>query len=182
MFAFLYGACVYGWFIFRKVENVTQAELWGLKEVNKKNLKEILVRWVICSIFILLFTYYFDPDRFLYLVLNKPEIIPTIMIGYPIASALPQEFIFCTFFFARYRTLFTSDRAIVLASAVVFAYAHVLYINPIAPTFSLFGGLIFAYTYLKTKSLALVTIEHGLYGNTLFLSGLGWYFFHGSVS
>ncbi len=68
-----------------------------------------------------------------------------------------------------------------IASAVMFAYAHLLYINPVAPTLSLLGGLIFASTYLKTKSLALVTIEHGLYGNVLFLIGLGYYFYGGNV-
>ena len=40
---------------------------------------------------------------------------------------------------------------------------------------------IFASTYSKTKSLALVTIEHGLYGISLFLIGLGWYFYGGAV-
>jgi len=41
-----------------------------------------------------------------------------------------------------------------VVNAVVFAYAHLLYINPVAPTLSLLGGLIFASTYLKTQSLA----------------------------
>ena len=107
------------------------------------------------------------------------------MIGlvtfYPVFSALPQEFIFCSFFFARYAPFFGTGRGMVLASAVIFAYAHVLYINPIAPVMSLLGGLIFAQTYWKSKSLALVTIEHSLYGISLFFSGLGWYFYSGNV-
>nr|MBI1228778.1 CPBP family intramembrane metalloprotease [Cytophagales bacterium] len=181
MFLFLWSICIYGWIIFRRTEKISQSELWRLDALNFKNLSLVFIRWIICSIFIIIFTYFFDPERLFYLVKNRPEIIPSIMIGYPIASALPQEFIFCTFFFARYRVFFQSDKAIVLASAIVFAYAHVLYINPIAPIFSFFGGLIFAHTYLKTKSLALVTIEHGLYGNALFVIGLGWYFFHGYV-
>jgi len=70
----------------------------------------------------------------------------------------------------------------ILASALVFAFAHVLYINWIAPLLSFIAGIIFATTYAKTKSLALVTIEHGLYGNALFLVGLGWYFYGGAVA
>lgn len=69
----------------------------------------------------------------------------------------------------------------IIASAITFAYVHMLYINPIAPILSFVGGIIFAQTYYKHRSLALVTIEHGLYGNFLFLLGLGWYFYSGSV-
>lgn len=107
--------------------------------------------------------------------------IPFLMVLYPLISALPQEFIFCSFFFRRYEPFFGKAKLMIIASAIIFAYAHVLYINPIAPTLSFIGGLIFAYDYAKHKSLALVTIEHGLYGNALFLIGLGWYFYSGSV-
>lgn len=69
----------------------------------------------------------------------------------------------------------------VIMSAIVFAYAHMLFINPIAPTFSFVAGLLFAVTYLKTKSLALVTVEHALYGNAIFVIGLGYYFYSGAV-
>jgi membrane protease YdiL (CAAX protease family) len=103
------------------------------------------------------------------------------LVLYPVLSALPQEFIFCTFFFWRYADFFKSERAMILASAVVFAYAHVLFINWVAPVLGFIAGLIFARTYAQSRSLALVTIEHGLYGNAVFLIGLGWYFFHGAV-
>jgi len=35
------------------------------------------------------------------------------------------------------------------------------------------GGVLFAYTYQKTKSTALVAIEHAVYGNWLFTVGMG---------
>jgi uncharacterized protein len=100
---------------------------------------------------------------------------------YPILSALPQEIIFCSFFFKRYEPFFKSDRAMIIASALIFAYAHVLFINWIAPFLSLIAGFIFAGTFARTRSLALVTIEHGLYGNFIFFVGLGWYFYGGAV-
>ena len=103
------------------------------------------------------------------------------MLAYPVLSAVPQEFIFCSFFFARFATLFPSTKVMIAVSAIVFAYAHILYINPVAPTLSLIGGYIFASTYAKYKSLALISIEHALYGNALFTVGLGWYFFGGAV-
>ena len=113
---------------------------------------------------------------------ERPEILPYILVLYPILSAIPQEFIFCTFFFERYRRFFGDNWTMLLMSALVFAYAHVLYINWVAPVLGFCAGLIFAYTYLKTRSLALVSIEHALYGNMLFTTGLGWFFWGGSVA
>lgn len=69
----------------------------------------------------------------------------------------------------------------VIASAIVFAFAHVLFVNWIAPVFGFIAGLIFAQTYAKTKSLSLVTIEHGLYGSGIFIIGLGYYFYSGAL-
>ena len=42
------------------------------------------------------------------------------------------------------------------------------------------GGLMFANTYRRTNSLFLVSLEHALYGNTLFFIGLGWFFWGGA--
>jgi membrane protease YdiL (CAAX protease family) len=141
-----------------------------------------LLRWLLASAGIIAFTALYDPARLFGLFYNAPDIIPRILVLYPILSALPQELIFCSFFFFRYADFFHKPGMMVLASALVFAYAHMLFINPIAPTLGFIAGLIFADTYQKTKSLALVTIEHGLYGNVLFLSGLGWYFYHGAIA
>ena len=140
------------------------------------------MRWVLASIGMIGFLYFYDPARMFYLPLQKPEIIPFFLFAYPVISAFPQEFIFCSFFFNRYERYFGNGKAMIWASAITFAYAHILYINPVAPTLSLLGGLIFAQNFAKYRSLALVTIEHGLYGNSLFVIGLGWYFYSGSVA
>lgn len=116
------------------------------------------------------------------LFMVKPYFVLVLFCLYPILSALPQEIIFCSFFFRRYAPFFKTERAMIIASAIIFAYAHVLFINPVAPFLSIIAGLIFASTYAKSKSLALVTIEHGLYGNFLFFIGLGWYFYGGAIN
>ena len=74
-----------------------------------------------------------------------------------------------------------NDNILILMSAVVFCFAHIFSINLVAPILSFIGGLIFAYTFKKTGSLLVVSIEHALYGNTLFFLGLGWFFWGGSV-
>lgn len=181
MFTFLWGAALYGFLILRYVYRDHLRDIWKWQAVTWANMKPILIRWVIACIGMTIFIWFYDPDRMFRLALERPLFIPALMVMYPILSALPQEFIFCSFFFERYKPFFGAALPMVAASTIIFAYAHILYINPVAPTLSLVGGLIFALTYLKTKSLALVTIEHGLYGNYLFLVGLGWYFHGGSV-
>lgn len=181
MFIFLWAAGFYTYFVMRTVYHDKLREIWNGAAVTWINLKLILIRWVFASIGMLIFLYLYDPQKIFGIFYYRPEIIPFLLVFYPIFSALPQEFIFCSFFFERYAPFFGTKKRMMIASAVMFAYAHLLYINPVAPTLSLLGGLIFASTYLKTKSLALVTIEHGLYGNVLFLIGLGYYFYGGNV-
>lgn len=181
MFLFLWGACTVTMMIHRRYHFVEIRHLWLWEAVTWCALRPILIRWLLCCVGILLFTWLYDPDKLFRIIQQRPQIIPFLMVGYPLLSALPQEFIFCTYFFDRFKPFFQSQRAMILASALVFAYAHMLFINWIAPVFGFIAGLIFAQTYARSRSLALVTIEHGLYGNALFLIGLGWYFWHGAV-
>ena len=181
MFAFLWSVCGYAFLIYRYTDFTSYSELWNWSAVNKSNLKPIFLRWALASIGMLVFILWYDPERAFFLPLNAPEVIPFLVLGYPVISALPQEFIFCTYFFSRFKPFFGSGKLMITVSAIVFAYAHILYINPVAPILSLCGGLIFAHTYAKTKSLGLITLEHSLYGITLFMTGLGWYFYSGGV-
>ncbi len=181
MFFFLWAVCLYTFLIHRATQRESLRHMWNWGAVTWHNMKPVLVRWVLASIAMALFLWWYNGERLFYLPQNSPQIIFALFFLYPVLSALPQEFIFCTFFFDRYKRYFGAGMGMVLASAIAFAYAHVLYINPVAPLLSFFGGLIFALTYMKHRSLALVTIEHGLYGNSLFIIGLGWYFYSGAV-
>jgi len=181
MFFFLWTTCAVTFWIYWRNHFTTWADLWRWDQVTWQTLHPILLRWVICCVGMYVFTLLYDPEKLFRIIYDRPEIIPFLMIGYPLLSALPQEVIFCTYFFDRFQVFFKTDRARILASALVFAYAHMLFINWVAPVFGFVAGVIFAHTYFRTRSLALVTIEHGLYGNALFLIGLGWYFWHGAV-
>ena len=181
MFVFLWVVSLYCFLTLRLQHPDFAKDMWKWREIKWKHFKTILPRWVFACVAMVVFLYFYEAERLFALVLERPQLVVSLFILYPLLSALPQEFIFCSFFFERYKTLFTTERARIIASAIVFAYAHVLYINWVAPLFSLIGGLIFALTYSKTRSLALVTIEHALYGNALFLIGLGWYFYGGAV-
>ena len=181
MFLFLWGACAYCILAYRYTPGTRGEEVWRWKEVNWQSMKPILVRFAVSSVFMWVFITVYDPDRRYEIVLEKPDLYWKIMFAYPILSALPQEFIFCSFFFARYVFLLPKKSWLVAGSTLVFAYAHVLFINPVAPVLSLAAGYFFATTYAKHRSLALVTIEHALYGNMMFTLGLGWYFWGGAL-
>jgi hypothetical protein len=181
MFSFLWGAALYSFLILRFVEGRTIKEMWRWEAVTWDALKPILMRFSLATIGMISFCLWYDPDRFMFLPKTRPEFVIVLCFLYPIVSALPQELVFCNFIFKRYGRFFGEGLRMVFVSAILFSYAHVLYINWVAPTLSLIAGLIFADTYRKSHSLALVTIEHGLYGNALFIIGLGWYFYGGAV-
>lgn len=193
MFLFLWAVSLYALFIwprFKQSTTTTDSRIkkifrqlkveWNWQAVNWKNLKPVLLRWVIASILIYLFTWQYEPDKLFFIPIHMPQLIPVLLFVYTLISALPQEFIFCSFFMRRYGQFFDKATIKILLSALVFAYAHMLFLNWIAPVFSFIGGVIFAYTYLRTQSLALVTIEHGLYGNSIFIAGIGYYFYTGN--
>lgn len=187
MFGFLWAAfayCLIIWARYKSTDHGLWAHFkneWRWGEMTWVNIKPMLIKWVIGTILICGFTWWYEPDRLFFIPREAPMIIPFLVLAYPLLSALPQEFIFCSFFMKRYGHWFQSDWMKILISAIVFGYAHMLFLNWIAPVFSFFGGLLFAQTYLKTKSLALVTFEHSLYGNSIFLAGIGFYFYSGGI-
>ena len=174
--------CVYCIIIYCVENKNFSSEFQKIFNININILIRIIIRWIFASLILLIITFYFFNEKFFIIQNNKPEILWKIMIFYPIFSALPQEFIFCKFFFYRYKSIFKSDNNLVISSALFFAITHILFLNFIAPILSFIGGLLFANTYNKHRSLLLVSIEHGLYGNTLFFIGLGWYFWGGSIN
>ena len=174
--------CVYCIIIYCIENKNFSSEFKKIFNININILIRIIIRWIFASLILLIITFYFFNEKFFIIQNNKPEILWKIMILYPIFSALPQEFIFCKFFFYRYKSIFNSDNNLVISSALFFAITHILFLNFIAPILSFIGGLLFANTYNKHRSLLLVSIEHGLYGNTLFFIGLGWYFWGGSIN
>jgi membrane protease YdiL (CAAX protease family) len=97
-------------------------------------------------------------------------------------SVYPQELLYRAFFVRRYRHLFPRKEFLLLASALVFAWMHLIFRNPFAVVLTLVGGLFFTHTYIRTRSLRLVCLEHALYGNLIFTIGLGEFFTQGMLA
>lgn len=120
-----------------------------------------------------LFTYLFLPELFLQWPLERPELWVATLLVYPIVSVIPQEIIFRTFFFHRYKKIMPAKRTRWLVSTFLFGLAHVVYGNWIAVVATWFGGALFGYRYMTTRSTPLVVIEHTLWGSLLFTVGFG---------
>ncbi|MHC4376111.1 MAG: CPBP family intramembrane glutamic endopeptidase [Planctomycetota bacterium] len=104
----------------------------------------------------------------------------TICFVYPVFSVIPQELIFRVFFYHRYRALIHSRRGVLYISALSFGLAHLLFGHWSSVLLSGVGGLLFSWTYFRTRSMLWAAGEHALYGVTLFTIGLGRFFYSGS--
>ena len=122
-----------------------------------------------------------EPERLFELPREKPRLWITIMVLYPLVSAYPQELLFRTFLFQRYRPILGEGWAMILFSGLTFGLAHVVLANWVAVLLSTCGGLLFAWTYARSKSTLMAALEHGLWGDFVFAIGLGWWFYGGYV-
>jgi len=177
----LWIGALYCHVVYRAVVDLPERVGWNRAAVNWANLKPMLMRFVPSAVAMVALTYYFKPDMFLSFIRDRPAFWALVMVAYPLLSVIAQEIIFRSFFFQRYKKIFPTPLLMILASAILFGAAHLIFQNWVAPLMCLIGGLFFAQTYHKTRSLWLVVIEHALYGDFLFTVGLGRYFFHGAV-
>lgn len=104
---------------------------------------------------------------------EKPKLWIIILFAYAMFSVYPQELIYRTLYFQRYGSLFKSRSLLVFVNAIVFSLAHIFYRNSLVLLMTFLGGILFALTYMKTKSTLLVSIEHAIYGCWLFTVGMG---------
>jgi len=167
------------WYLY--TQKISLKALWGWHAVNKASLLKIVHRFIPLAIMIAAVMVSFMPESLFSLYRRDAGLWLLVMILYPVLSVVPQEIMYRAFMYARYRTLFENPRYWAFASAIAFGMAHLFLHNVLAPAMSLIGGLIFASTYTRSRSLALVCIEHALYGNFIFTLGLGQYFYHGTV-
>ncbi len=120
-----------------------------------------------------LYMHYFKPDKLFYVVRNNLKLWIFILFVYSFLSVLPQEIIYRSFFFERYTMFFKNKHFLILINALVFSLGHLFFQNTLVLGITFVGGLIFGYSYLKSKSLLLVSFEHALYGCWLFTVGMG---------
>jgi hypothetical protein len=153
----------------------------GSWEKARRFLPQLLLRVAVAALILFALTWFVWNDLFLRLPRQRPHLWMLVMMLYPLLSVVPQEYLFRIFFMQRYRPLFGEGALMLWVNALVFGWAHIFFLNPIAPLLSVIAGLLLADTWRRTRSLRAVWLEHALYGQIVFTCGLGWFFFHGSV-
>jgi membrane protease YdiL (CAAX protease family) len=143
---------------------------------GKGELGKLLLMFGISAIVMLVLIWIIDANKMFLLIRTNPWLLLMISIFYPLFSVIPQGLAYRSMFFHRYGDLFPGNALKIIFSAIAFSVGHVLYKNWIVLALTFVAGLIFAYRYYKTKSLAISIFEHALYGVWLFACGLGYFF------
>src|SRR5690606_33954934 len=147
-----------------------------LYHLNTVELKKSIPRLIILSVLLIWFTWWIFPDLLLYYPRENFEKYLITFFLYPIASVIPQELIYRVYFFHRYRTLVPERFLLMLSNAIIFSLTHWIYANWVAPIATFLVSWIFIYSYLKSKSLLNVSLEHYIYGLIMFTIGFGYFF------
>ncbi len=139
----------------------------------KQFFKDAFIKLAAIAIITTLYMWFIDKENLYVVILNKPLLWLMILFVYSFFSVYPQELIYRTFFFQRYKFLFKSEWLFIFINAVLFSLAHIFFRNALVMVMTFLGGILFALTYRNTQSTLLVTIEHAIYGSWLFTVGMG---------
>lgn len=139
----------------------------------KSFIKTTAIKFAVVMMVTTTYVYLVDPAKLFCVPRTDMGMFVIILALYTFLSVWPQELIYRTFFFARYAQFFTNKKLLIFVNAIIFSLAHLFFQNTLVTVLTFIGGLLFAYTFSKTKSTTLVSIEHAIYGNWLFTVGMG---------
>ncbi len=175
---YLLAAAMAAFLILRHDHSFDSATLLSTTGI-RQHLPLLLLRDAVFLALLSLAVRQFAPELLFSFVKRAPRFWVLVMFLYPLVSVYPQELLYRVFFFHRYQSLFGSGWALLLASALAFAFVHIIFRNRLALGLSVLGGLLFAYTYQHSDSLLLTCMEHAMFGDFLFTIGLGQFFYVG---
>lgn len=153
----------------------SKSQLWGFERTRGHY--KFMWAMIGLSVIALIGLLWFLEPELLFLVIQKKPLLWLIGIfAYPLISVYPQEIIYRAYFFQRYERHIKNEYLLIFLSAFAFSFMHIVFKNWYAVIFTFPGGIMFARSWLKTRSMALPWIEHSLYGQILFTIGYGTYF------
>ena len=135
--------------------------------------KQVFKHFLIIALITTLYVWIVEPDYLFKVMLKNSKLWVFILFFYSLFSVYPQELIYRTFFFQRYESLFSNKRILIFVNAIVFSLAHIFFKNTLVMVLTFLGGLMFALTFIRTRSTVMVSVEHAIYGCWLFTVGMG---------
>jgi membrane protease YdiL (CAAX protease family) len=169
MIALLWGGSILAYIYLRMSRRPDE----GPRVPFRDMIKRVLARFAVIAPVVTILVWALAPEDFLSFPRENPRIWILVMTLYPLLSVWPQEVLYRALIYKRYAPVFGEGRGYVIASALAFGYMHIIFLNWIAVAMTLVGGYIFADNYRKGRSLALVSMEHALYGCLVLPSGSG---------
>ena len=146
----------------------------------RAELPALVAGWAAAAALMIAAVAVFDRDHLFDMPRDQPLLWLAVVVFYPLLSVYPQELIYRSFLLHRYAPVFGTGRLAAAASAVAFAFAHLIFGNVPAVLLTLAGGWLFAGRYQRSRSLLTVAVEHAGYGVLIFTVGLGRFFWHGA--
>lgn len=148
----------------------------------KGYIRPVLMRFAVIGPALFAFMAFMHSDRLFSFPLERFDTWVKVMILYPLLSVVPQEMIYKSLFFGRYARLFGNGHWVpLIVSGIAFGYMHVMLGNVVAVAGTIIAGLLISHSYLQSRSLALASFEHALYGCWVYTIGLGIYFYTGAA-
>ncbi len=175
-YAGLLSAAAVTLFMLLRDPSFPRAQLWN-RPALKDALPRILMQFAVFGAAMAALVWQFRPHWWLSMPREHPGVWALLMVGYPLLSVYPQNLVYRAFVFQRYRPLFGEGWTMIFASAAAFSFAHVVFQNWTALALTAVGGVFFALTYARTRSVLASSVEHALYGCAVFTVGLG-HFLH----
>jgi len=166
------------WRWLRRQEDFDPSRLFGVTDFRRQLFRTIRVFGPLGALALVL-AYLAMPGDFLAFPKKMPLSWLAFLVGYPVFSAYPQEVIYRAYFYHRFRPLFPRTWQLVLANTLLFGWVHVFFGGWIMPVLGAAGGLLFSRTYFRSGSLLQAAIEHGLWGDLLLATGIGWAIYAG---
>lgn len=175
----LWMVAIYCLLALRRDRGFDSARLWNAAPL-RRSLPSMLAIFAVVAVVMAVVVWRTHPERLFGLVRAHPLFWAALMVLYPLLSVYAQGIIYRAFFFERYRPLFSATTAMIVASAAMFGFSHIIFRNYWSVALTLAAGLLFAWRYEVTGSLLVSSLEHALYGCYVFSVGLGWLFYHGA--
>jgi uncharacterized protein len=176
----LWAVALYCFWMLGSTPAFNRSRLWNTAPLFT-SLGSMMLGFAVAATLVTLAVWKWQPQALFSFVRTRPLVWALVMLLYPLFSVYPQGVIYRAFMFQRYSSLFPSASLMILASAVAFAFSHIIFRSPWSVALTFIGGLLFAWRYERTDSLLVSSLEHALYGCYMFTVGLGGLFYHGAT-
>ena len=172
----LWSTTVYAAIMLQRMKTVSWRDVWHGNGWLPAQRRLALLRFLLAIPLVVALTWWLAPQHLFRFPIERTRLWLTVMLLYPLVSALPQELLFRSFFFRRYARLLPQPWLLVTVNTLCFALLHIVFHNWVSPLLSAGGSLIFALSYRQHHALKWAAVEHAAYGCLIFTVGIGFYF------